>query len=94
MGPTAKHGSLQLGCPSLAWEPLIWGDEATSRQEWREKPESWWSGVGWVSQGSLGQIRARALSFHKCHPRVLAHSGLSITILPLPFWFKCILVIH
>lgn len=25
MGPTAKHESLQLGCPGSAREPLIWG---------------------------------------------------------------------
>lgn len=48
------------------------------------RPESSWSGVGWVSQGPLGQIRTRAL----------AHSGIPTATLPLLSWFKCILVTH
>lgn len=47
-----------------------------------------------VVRSGMGVSRLSRTDQNKCHPRALAHSGLSIAILPLLSWFKCILVIH
>lgn len=92
MGPAAEHGSPQLGCPSPVQEPLIWGDKVTSQQEWRERPEFWWSELGECFQAPWGELEPGSClglspkgsgllwAFH-LHPSSL-----------LP-WLKCILVI-
>lgn len=92
MGPTARHGSLQLGCPSPAWEPLIWGGKTTSRQGVEGEARVLVVGSGMGVSSLPGKDQSQGPVFASVPPGLLAHSAFHLYP-PLLSQFKCILVI-
>lgn len=93
MGPTARHGSLQLGYPSPAWEPLIWGGKTTSRQGVEGEARVLVVGSGMGVSSLPGTDQSHGPVFASIPPG-LWPTRLSISTLPLLSQFKCILVTH